>query len=216
MSTPIYELPEPSYHQAPVHTHRSSDDDTFAGEGSVEGDSNQHTLKVGEDSRQRSRDPRSPSREDEQRLDDELTMLRAEQVVSHARRSRNETNVSHSVSVQPLRPRRTMVEDDFDIATNPIHEKTAAYASPEQPSTGFAKFVIQISKSSFMVRYIAYIMPLVIVFMIPLLLGALVFTDANVGGVSLMWFSVWLEIFWLTLWLGRVSVYPSLPNSQHY
>lgn len=35
-------------------------------------------------------------------------------------------------------------------------------------------------------------------------MGALVFPNANVGGVSLVWFSIWLEIVWLTLWAGRI------------
>ena len=48
-------------------------------------------------------------------------------------------------------------------------------------------------------------MPLVIVLLIPLLVGALAYPNASVGGVRLVWFSVWLEIVWLTLWAGRVS-----------
>jgi hypothetical protein len=56
-----------------------------------------------------------------------------------------------------------------------------------------------------LVRYFVYITPLVLVILLPLLLGALLFKNATVGDVYLMWFCIWLEIAWLTLWAGRVS-----------
>ena len=52
-------------------------------------------------------------------------------------------------------------------------------------------------------------MPVALILLIPLLLGALLFKDATVGGVDLMWFMVWLEVVWLSLWGGRVK---KLPN----
>lgn len=52
-------------------------------------------------------------------------------------------------------------------------------------------------------------MPVALILLIPLLLGALLFKDATVGGVDLMWFMVWLEVVWLSLWGGRVN---KLPN----
>jgi small-conductance mechanosensitive channel len=44
----------------------------------------------------------------------------------------------------------------------------------------------------------------VAILLIPVLLGAFQFQSANVGGVKLLWFGVWLEIVWLTLWAGRI------------
>lgn len=32
------------------------------------------------------------------------------------------------------------------------------------------------------------------------------FREATVGDVFLMWFMVWLEVVWLSLWAGRVSI----------
>ena len=49
-----------------------------------------------------------------------------------------------------------------------------------------------------------YIVPLVVIILIPLLIGGLLFKRATVGGVRLLWFCVWLEIVWLTLWGGRI------------
>lgn len=57
---------------------------------------------------------------------------------------------------------------------------------------------------SVLVRYFTYIVPVVLILLIPLMLGAFVFKDRTVGGVYLMWFMVWLEVIWLCLWAGRV------------
>lgn len=153
---------------------------------------------------------RSPSqaREEAMRLDDELAVLQAERVASRstaededAQEKRSRTGISMSRS----RSRRSDAVDEFDEATNPLHEKAAIYNPPEDPHTSVSKFIKKLHNSSFIVRYFTYIVPIVALLLIPLLLGALVFYDASVGGVRLLWFSVWLEIVWLTLWAGRVS-----------
>ena len=61
-----------------------------------------------------------------------------------------------------------------------------------------------IYSSSFLVRYFFYIVPVVLILLIPLLLGVFLFPDSTVGGVRMLWFCVWLEIIWLTLWGGRI------------
>jgi hypothetical protein len=86
-----------------------------------------------------------------------------------------------------------------------LHEKAAIYKPPESPNTKVAVFVKRLHQSSFLVRYLTYIVPVVLIILIPLLVGALKYPNASVGGVKLMWFAIWLEIVWLTLWAGRVS-----------
>lgn len=99
------------------------------------------------------------------------------------------------------------VADEFDEATNPVHIKAAIYEPPQNPSTSLAVFIKKIHQSSFIVRYFAYIFPVSVLLLIPLLVGALGYHhNVSVGGVELMWFAIWLEIVWLTLWAGRVSV----------
>jgi hypothetical protein len=39
------------------------------------------------------------------------------------------------------------------------------------------------------------------------LVAIFAFPNASVGGVELLWFSIWLMIIWLTLWAGRVSIF---------
>ncbi|KAK5722654.1 hypothetical protein LTR15_005886 [Elasticomyces elasticus] len=149
----------------------------------------------------------SQTREQAHRLDDDLALLKIERQVSRlaeeeelARsQSQDEDGIYRSKS-----RRRDEHVDEFDIATNPVHEKTQVYKPVEHPESGFGKFVKRVHKSNWVVRYVTYIAPLVLILLIPLLLGAFVFKEATVGGVYLLWFMIWLEIVWLTLWAGRI------------
>ena len=146
----------------------------------------------------------SAQREQSRRLDDDLEMLRVERVASATRSNTNsmgrERSMARSRSRQNVEP-----ADDFDIDTTPIHEKTKIYSPPANPTTKFARFFARIHQSSYLVRWFTYITPLAVLLLIPTFLGRWVFRDASVGGVRLVWFGIWLEIVWLTLWLGRVS-----------
>jgi small-conductance mechanosensitive channel len=165
----------------------------------------QHRLAVHTSYDSSNRDIGKPSpsrtREEAHRFDDDLAVLRAEQVASNS----DQGGLKKSAEMHPSRSRVEPV-DTFDANTNPIHEKAALYRPPERPSTKAAAFFKYIHTSSWLVRYITYIVPVVLILLIPLLIGALVSKakEACVGGVQLLWFSVWLEIVWLTLWAGRL------------
>ncbi|EEP76490.1 conserved hypothetical protein [Uncinocarpus reesii 1704] len=203
MSTPIYEGPEPSYgsERGRLEHGRSSTEETMVGEKPP--DEERGRLKVDPSLNPHDTVQPSPSRtrEEAHRLDDDLAMLQVERQVSIT-----ETEVEkagRTGSIHRSRTRRSEPVDEFDAATNPLHEQTA-FKPPENPTTSLARFVKKVHNSSFLIRYFTYITPLVLILLIPLLVGALAFPDADVGGVRLMWFSVWLEIFWLTLWAGRI------------
>lgn len=204
MSSPVeerktFDLPESKNRQ------NSSDDDTFVNDPNS---NDKNRLKVDtalpeDDDKTHSMRTPSAHREQATRLEDDLMLLQAERVASRS------TQGEHKDGEQPLgrsRSRRTDPVDEFDDATNPLHEKAAVYNPPEKPATQLAAFVKKIHHSSFIVRYFTYIVPVVLLLLIPLLIGALKFRSATVGGVELMWFAIWLEIVWLTLWAGRVSV----------
>lgn len=230
MTTPVNERPEPTYNMdsaapgpAPAAHQRSSDDDgTYVGEdlshqhSNTSAQANLPRLATG--TRPRSgthltvetqyefpHHMQSPSqtREQASRLDDDLAVLQIERGIIDAEALERGNSVSRSM--QRVRSRRDEPIDDFDAATNPLHEQAARYKPPENPTTKFSIFFKKVHNSSWVVRYFTYITPLVLVILIPLLLGALAFPDANVGGVELVWFSIWLMIVWLTLWAGRVS-----------
>lgn len=154
--------------------------------------------------------PMSPFEQQQTRqLDDELEMLKAESTVNQANEDRERERHSETLSrTRSLARTRSRVNaepvDDFDIGTTPVHEQTKVYQPPAKPATKLAKMFIKVHRSSFIVRYLCYITPVSLILLIPLLLGALLFKDTTVGDVRLMWFCIWLEIFWLTLWLGRI------------
>ncbi|KAF7594984.1 hypothetical protein BBP40_007582 [Aspergillus hancockii] len=209
MSTPVEERPAPKYPErrdrAGDDITPTSDDGTYINEGSQ--DSNRNHLRV-DTSYNGDFDPnmmRSPSakREQAMRLEDDLALLEAERCASRSTHEDGEKEGDRT-SMSRTRSLRSQNVDEFDEATNPLHEKAAVYNPPESPNTNIARFIKKIHESSFLVRYFTYIIPVVLLLLIPLLVGALAYPQANVGGVKLLWFSVWLEIVWLTLWAGRI------------
>lgn len=198
MSSPVNELPRPSFTSQRATVQLSDEG------GIVSGEYDRYNPTMTEKPQSVTGEQNSHSREAENRLNDDLAMLHAERVVSRAQSSRRSgLQVSKSVSMQRTRSRQEPV-DQFDVDTNPIHETATAYKPPENPSGKVARVFKKIHNSSFLIRYFTYIVPLVALILIPLLIGALLFKKAHVGDVRLMWFCVWLEIVWLTLWGGRV------------
>lgn len=222
MTSPADDRPEPTYKMdsnthLPGHHQRSSDDDgTYIGEELSQQNSHPASatgrLRAGshltvntEAQFEQMRSMQSPSqtREQASRLDDDLAMLQIERQVSNQEALNREQ--SQSRSVRRERSRREEPIDEFDAATNPLHEKAALYKPPENPATTLSKFFKKVHNSIWIVRYFVYITPLVLIILIPLLLGVFLFPKAHVGGVKMVWFCIWLEIVWLTLWAGRVS-----------
>ncbi len=198
--TPIKEVSEPKLHN---NTTRSSEEEVTA-IGNEAGDGYPLTQKVTSDSAEyfeKGRSAALKTRERNNRFEDDLALLQAERIASNAVERRSE---DQEHNIHRARSRGTEPIDDFDAATNLIHERTLSYKPPEKPENKFAQFFKYIHHSSFIVRYFTYIVPLVTLLLIPLLLGALVFPSVNVGGVKLVWFSIWLETVWLTLWAGRI------------
>ncbi|KAF1946212.1 hypothetical protein EJ02DRAFT_247532 [Clathrospora elynae] len=212
MTTPNAERPEPTYNMdsaQPFLSQRSSDED-----GTVVGEQETRPTQRPRSGTHLTVDTvhdiypmnsvQSPSqtREQASRLNDDLALLAIEQGLQDQEDLNRAQSMNQSIS--RVRSRREELVDDFDAATNPLHEQAARYKPPENPTTSFSKFFKKIHNSSWLVRYFTYITPLVLLILIPLLLGVLVFKTANVGGVTLTWFSIWLMIVWLTLWAGRV------------
>lgn len=182
---------------------------SFNDQDSRQGTVQSNRLKVNTEFDQDTRDMmamRSPSaaREQSLRLEDDLALLEAERVASVSTREETGDHEGNKSTLSRTRSRRSENVDEFDEATNPLHEKAAVYNPPEDPNTKLSAFIKRLHDSSFIVRYFTYIVPVVLLLLIPLLVGALAFPNATVGGVELLWFSVWLEIVWLTLWAGRI------------
>lgn len=63
---------------------------------------------------------------------------------------------------------------------------------------------------SWVTRYALYILPLGLIFMVLIIVGATVASDAKIGGVRMVWFFTWFEALWLTLF-GMKAVAKALP-----
>lgn len=213
MSTPVEEIRQPQLAppQYPAHNvSRSSDSDD---EGTLSNEYDRPERSTTNDAQAQQtlggKASQSQSREEEQRLEDDLAMLQAERKVSRSQSQQVPTGLTRSMSIHRSRSSPEPV-DQFDVNTNPIHEKASTFKPPEHPDGSFARVFKKIHDSNWLIRYFMYIVPLVLIILIPLLIGGLVFKRATVGGVRLLWFCVWLEIIWLTLWGARI-VAKSLP-----
>ena len=201
MSTPVEELQQPHYtHVQSTNEGPSNSDDE--GTLSNEFDRPERAPTI-EQSFLGGKTSQSQSREEVLKLEDDLAMLQAERNVSQTQSHQIAGHLTKSASIHRSRSRPEPV-DQFDVNTNPIHEKANTFRPPNHPAGTFGKAFKRVHDSNFLVRYFMYIVPLVIVILIPLLLGGLVYKRATVGGVRLLWFCVWLEVVWLTLWGGRI------------
>lgn len=202
MGTPVHELPNLQSARPPYANNGQSLDSED--EGTLANDHEPLSRFATNEPDHSLSEKRSPSqaREQDTKLEDDLAMLHAERVVSRSI-SHDPDELHRSSSVRRSRSRPEPV-DQFDVNTNPIHQKASTFRPPENPTSRVAKTFKKIHESSFLVRYFCYIVPIVALILIPLLLGGLVYKRATVGGVRLLWFCVWLEIVWLTLWAGRI------------
>lgn len=57
---------------------------------------------------------------------------------------------------------------------------------------------------SVVTRYFIYVSPLAFIFAIPIIIGATADTDANIGGVRIVWFFTWIEVVWIGLWVAKI------------
>lgn len=155
---------------------------------------------------------RSPSeqRADANRLHDDLELLRAERMVSN-----DEHNEKLSRSWSKNRALNPVPSDAF----NQVNEA----ATPEKHKNTDAalyKFWLFLRKFPRFFRYFIYLLPGATLLLVPVLLGHFRFKGSDkavggVGGVELMWFGIWLEIVWCSLWVTRMitNVMPPLFHS---
>ena len=69
------------------------------------------------------------------------------------------------------------------------------------------KIYMKIYNFSVITRYLLYVVPVAVVIAVPLVLGATVFPNARIGGrsgVKLLWFFVWVEVVWVSLWVSKL------------
>ncbi|KAG5982058.1 hypothetical protein E4U55_002318 [Claviceps digitariae] len=148
------------------------------------------------------------NRAETNRLNDDLELLRAERYISNQEHEAADAAWTHS------KARAHNVEPDD--AFNPTTTKEETVKKKNQDATLY-KIWLFLKKFPRFVRYVVYLFPGAALLLIPVLLGALRYSDGSKlvggqGGVELMWFGIWLEIVWGSLWVSRMitSLLPPL------
>ncbi|KAI1190306.1 hypothetical protein F5B17DRAFT_96441 [Nemania serpens] len=137
------------------------------------------------------------SRDEATRLVDDLTLLQAERAV---------TNEQHGIQRSHSRARPDGA-DRGDVFNQPI-QNPALSGPPEHPNR-LRKAFEHVKNLPRVIRYFLYCLPVTTILLIPILLG--IFLDrrsqaviGGPGGVELLWFGIWLEVVWLSLWAARI------------
>ncbi|SPO06028.1 related to Mechanosensitive ion channel family [Cephalotrichum gorgonifer] len=155
--------------------------------------------------------PASPAatRDQDTQLYDEVELQRAERLVTTREHEQDLSN--KKTRLQTIRSNEN--EDD-DFVPEPV--KTRA-EPPTQNNSWFYRFLLRVKKFPRSVRYFLYLIPGAAVLLAPILVDYFAFESRTTpvggdGGVDLMWFGIWLEIVWCTLWITRIitSVLPHL------
>ena len=145
------------------------------------------------------------SREAASRLVDDLELLRAERIVSN---QENEARRSKSRNRHEAEP-----EDAF----NTVSIQVPNMETKQKKETFLNKVWVKLKDFPRVLRYTLYWLPAAIILLTPILIAiyAVDTQRASVGGPGgplLLWFGIWLEIVWGTLWASRIitAVLPSL------
>lgn len=143
-------------------------------------------------------------REQATRLVDDLTMLQVQQMISNQEDDFGRTATR-------VRSRQEAVQEDvFNAPTQGV-----ALAPNVEPPSKLNKVFKQLKKLPRLVRYFMYSLPITVILLIPIFMG--IFLDTRhqtavggAGGTQLLWFGIWLEIVWLTLWAARIitAIFP--------
>lgn len=152
----------------------------------------------------------SANRADANRLNDDLELLRAERLIS------NQEHEAAGAERITSRVRAHNVEPDDAFNPTVIKEETVKRKNED---ASLYKFWLFLKKFPRFVRYLLYLFPGAALLLIPVLLGGLKYNTnddrkavGGSGGVQLMWFGIWLEIVWGSLWVSRMitSLMPHL------
>ncbi|KAJ4388690.1 hypothetical protein N0V93_006149 [Gnomoniopsis smithogilvyi] len=149
----------------------------------------------------------SESQENASRLMDDLELLRAERLAS--REEKEEASRPRSRSLHPHRHRpEAPPEDAFDTLTA---QPQIPQTKPQVAPNVFAKLFKSLRRFPRAIRYFVYAIPVAVVLLTPILLDVYALTDSDnpvggPGGLQLLWFGIWLEILWCSLWASRIIV----------
>lgn len=155
--------------------------------------------------------PASPvdTRDQDTELFDEEELHRAERLVS----TREHVNLVSRKTKTKVPP--TVEESDHEEHFAP-EPKTKTRVDTNNDSS-FYHFLLRLKKFPRFVRYFVYLVPGAMILLAPILVDRFAFKPGTTpvggpGGVDLLWFGIWLEIVWCTLWATRMvtSIMPHM------
>jgi hypothetical protein len=79
-------------------------------------------------------------------------------------------------------------------------------------SNAFSRFVGRIYDSSFLVRWLIYIIPLLVILWIPGIVGLTAKKDTTIWSVPLVFWSIWLTVVWCGWWAAALGTFSSTPH----
>lgn len=77
------------------------------------------------------------------------------------------------------------------------------YDGEEDTVNVMGKVYKKIRDFSTVTRYLLYVLPVAAIIAIPIIIDGTSPTGDTIGGVRLLWFFVWVEIVWLSLWTSK-------------
>jgi hypothetical protein len=79
--------------------------------------------------------------------------------------------------------------------------------SDEGTLTRMGKLYNAILNFSVITRYMIYVSPLALLIGVPIVIGATIAPQAQIGGVPITWVFTWIEVIWLSLWVSKICAY---------
>lgn len=70
--------------------------------------------------------------------------------------------------------------------------------------TTMGRFYNKFVGFSVVTRYLVYVVPVAGVLAIPIALGATTATETRIAGMRLLWFFLWIELVWLSIWISKL------------
>lgn len=147
-------------------------------------------------------------REQATRLVDDLTLLHIQQMVSN-----QEDGLARSAS--RVRSNNEVVNED--VFNAPAPGVTIGGPPLETPPSKLNAIFKYLKTLPRILKYFLYQLPITAILLIPIFMG--IFLDprhqaavGGSGGTQLLWFGIWLEIVWLSLWAARIvtAIFPSV------
>ena len=85
-----------------------------------------------------------------------------------------------------------------------VNSRGEHYKEKDTQLTAMGRFYDKIVGFSVVTRYMVYVVPVAAILAIPIALGATTAKETRVAGMRLLWFFLWIELVWLSIWIAKL------------